>query len=244
VPSSTYDEWLREVPLVERKSKQTWRAKIEELRQAAREAGRPELLLANNEYGLGKPSQLVGFNRFTKSMVVTEFALEMYASGYDVAAFWDNSDGGQYSHDDQMLLATAEGYRFNPMHIGLEMLAESVGMQMLRMTVNFTNPNVHIARVHGFAAGAGSEQRVYLINKMQTAQLVRVELPARSAALTRATSMVDTTDHWGAKISSSISCTNVAREDKPSLSCNFELPPVSFTMLDGGSALGSAEYVI
>ena len=35
-------------------------------RVAAEEAGRPELLLANNEYGLGEPSNLVGFNRFTK----------------------------------------------------------------------------------------------------------------------------------------------------------------------------------
>merc|ERR1719506_287843 len=94
LPPGTYAEWLKEVPLVERKSKQTWRAKIEGLRKAAKEAGRPELLLANNEYGLGKPASLVGFNRFTKSMVSVEFALEMYVAGYDVAAFWDNSDGG------------------------------------------------------------------------------------------------------------------------------------------------------
>ena len=48
------DQYLNEVPLVEHKSKQSWRAKIAGLRQAAAEAGRPELLLANNEYGLGK----------------------------------------------------------------------------------------------------------------------------------------------------------------------------------------------
>ena len=47
------------------------------LRVAAEEAGRPELLLANNEYGLGKPSILVGFNRFTK--VRTKRQHELYA---------------------------------------------------------------------------------------------------------------------------------------------------------------------
>ena len=42
---------------------------IEGLRAAAEEAGRPELLLANNEYGLGKPNSLTGFNRFTKVLM-------------------------------------------------------------------------------------------------------------------------------------------------------------------------------
>ena len=45
----------------------------------------------------------------------------MYVSGYDVAAFWDNGDGGHADHDDQMLLSTASGYRFNPMRLAIEM---------------------------------------------------------------------------------------------------------------------------
>ena len=86
---------------MERKSGETWREKIAGLRQAAEEAGRPELMLANNEYGLGEPLNLEGFNRFTKSLVAVEFAMEMYVAGYDVAAFWDNHDGGNKNHDDQ-----------------------------------------------------------------------------------------------------------------------------------------------
>ena len=68
------------MPLVEHKSKQSWRAKIAGLRQAATEAGRPELLLANNEYSLGKAAV------FLKSLIVVELALEMYNSGYDTHA--------------------------------------------------------------------------------------------------------------------------------------------------------------
>jgi hypothetical protein len=50
LPAFTYQQWLNEVPLVEHKSGQTWREKIAELRVAAAEAGRPDFLLANNEY--------------------------------------------------------------------------------------------------------------------------------------------------------------------------------------------------
>ena len=111
LPPATFAEWLEEVPLLERKSNQTWRDKLTGLRAAAKAAGRPELLLANNEFGLGKPSALVNFSRYTKSLVVVEFALEMYVAGYDVAAFWDNGDGGMTDHTDHMLLSTAAGYR-------------------------------------------------------------------------------------------------------------------------------------
>jgi len=237
LPPGTYDEWLREVPLVERKSKQTWRTKITELRKAAKDAGRSNLLLANNEYGLGKPSSLVGFNRFTKSMVATEFALEMYVAGYDIAAFWDNSDGGSKDHDDQMLLATQEGYRFNPVRMGIEMLAQAAGLQMLSMTTVFTNPNVSVQRVHGFAASgnAGASPRIYLMNKMETPKKVQLQIPLGMGPLTTAFSMVDTSDHWGALVNSSVICAQAPHSEARTARriCEYELPAVSFTMLAG-----------
>lgn len=63
------------------------------MRKAAAAAGQPDFLLANNEYGLGKPSNMVGFNRFTKGLVNIEFAMELYIGGYDMAALWDNGCG-------------------------------------------------------------------------------------------------------------------------------------------------------
>ena len=57
-------------------------------------------------------------------MVAVELGMEMYVAGYDSAMFWDNG-GGDGGHDDQMLLSTREGpWRFNPMHIGFELLAQ------------------------------------------------------------------------------------------------------------------------
>ena len=32
-------------------------------------------------------------------MVAVELAMEMYVAGYDVAAFWDNGDGGDCGHE-------------------------------------------------------------------------------------------------------------------------------------------------
>ena len=127
-----------------------------------------------------------------------------------------------------MLFAQEEGWRFNPVHIGLEMLAESSGLRMLNVTSKYTNPNVHIDRVHGFAAVGDGRLRVYLINKMESVMSVRVTLPdAKYETGFTAESMVDTDDHWGARNTSiSVSCdgTGVGY-------CDVELPPVSFTLL-------------
>eukprot|EP00947_MAST-08B_sp_MAST-8B-sp1_P001296 g1296.t1 len=245
----TYAEWLEEVPLVERKTRQTWRDKIAGLRAAAEEAGVPGLLLANNEYGLGKPANLVGFNRFTKGMVVTEFALEMYAAGYDVAAFWDNSDGGHADHDDQMLLASQEDYRFNPSAMGLGLLSAAANNATM---LNLTTSN---RRVHGFATRGGGTRRartrahgieataeateateatdtgdtgdviirVFLMNKMESEQHVRLQLPA-GGKLGRGEAMVDTDDHWGTMRALDVKCTAATG------ACDLVLPAVSFSV--------------
>ena len=60
------------------------------------QTGEAHSLLTNNEYGLGHSENLVSFNKYTKSLVVVELALEMFVAGYDVA-FWDNGDGGNFS---------------------------------------------------------------------------------------------------------------------------------------------------
>lgn len=79
---------------MEHKSKQTWREKLLDLRATTKSLGKPDFLLMNNEYGLGKASAFAGnWSRFDKGLVAVELALEMYQSGYDIACFWDNGDG-------------------------------------------------------------------------------------------------------------------------------------------------------
>ena len=128
-----------------------------------------------------------------------ELALEMYASGYDIACFWDNGDGQhaavpapEGASAGHMLLDSKAGFRMNPMHLGLELLATAQNQSMLK--INTTAP-----RVHGFASRhePDGEIRIFLINKFEAQQKLRVVLPAGMHELDTIVSMVDTPDHWG-----------------------------------------------
>jgi len=176
---------------------------LKALRAAAEEAGRPDLLLANNEYGLVKPPTFApDFDRYTKAMVVTEFALEMYVSGYDMAAFWDTSDGGHLDHSEHMLTDTSSSYRFNPMHFGLEFLGRSTNGTKVQMTSGEEQ------RVHGFAAVSGTSDSpvviAYLLNKYAVPRSIQIEMEGIGTATgtarnATAESVVDTADHWGGR---------------------------------------------
>lgn len=224
----TVPMWMDEVPLMEHKSKETWQAKIAGLRAAAAEAGRPELLLANNEFGLGKPSLAFSdaggaWTRFLRSMVNVEFAMEMYLGGYDMAVFWDNHDGGSLEKADSMLMDTSSGYRFNPMHFGFEMLAESTNASMLSMVTSART-------VHGFAALTDSELLVYIINKFEEDQDTSIAIDGFGSdqnIVSELASMVDTDDHWGRMDTREVTC----GQHTAGLSCKFSLPGLSFSQL-------------
>jgi hypothetical protein len=86
MPAFTFQDYLEEVPLVEHKSKQTWRQKLSDLRATTKALGRPDFLLMNNEYGLGKESVFAGnWSRFDKGLVAIELALEMYSVRHYIA---------------------------------------------------------------------------------------------------------------------------------------------------------------
>ena len=107
----------------------------------------------------------------------------------------------------------------NPMHLGLELLATAQNQSMLQM-------NTSASRVHGFASrdelsGAVS---IFLINKFEVAQKLRVSLPVGALAPDSVVSMVDTTDHWG-------KLTAVQPVSCVSGTCQLTTPPVSFTVL-------------
>jgi hypothetical protein len=223
----TVPMWMDEVPLVEHKTKETWRQKIQGLRAAAREAGRPELLLANNEFGLGKAGAAFSdaggaWTKYLKSMVAVEFALEMYVSGYDIAVFWDNHDGGDKSNRDQKLMDTQSDYRFNPMHFGFEMLARSTTASMLTMTTSLKS-------VHGFAAMTSQELLVYVLNKAGGAQTTTIMIDGISkVGAAQLSSMVDTEDHWGRLESSS---GEYCQGGDGATTCTVTLPDMSFSLL-------------
>ena len=45
-------------------------------------------------------------------MVAVELAMEMYVAGYDVAAFWDNGDGGDGGHEADIFFLTHDSIIF------------------------------------------------------------------------------------------------------------------------------------
>ena len=157
---------------------------------------------------------------------MVELALEMYASGYDIACFWDNGDG-QHSivpspegaSAGHMLLDTKAHFRMNPMHLGLELLATAQNQTMLKI-------NTSAPRVHGFASRGepSDEVRIFLINKFEVQQKLRVVMPAGMRELATIVSMVDTPDHWGEVTApQQVACVSGV--------CEFAVPPVSFSML-------------
>jgi hypothetical protein len=170
--------------------------------------------------------------------VAVELALEMYQSGYDVACFWDNGDGATGSNPalppnpiaedgGHMLLETAAGYRMNPMHLGFELLAKAQNRTMLKL-------NTTAKRVHGFASleASSGHVQVFLINKFEVVQKIRVALPASGpAALAEGTltSMVDTADHWGTSVVLKLGPASGCRAG--SRVCELSLPALSFSLL-------------
>ena len=212
MPARTYHDWLNEVPLMDHKSNLTWRLRNAELRGAATAAGYPGLLFSNNEYGLGSGSNLINFTRFSKSLVVVEFAMELFIGNFTSSAYWDSAapDG-----TDQMLMDRRHGNRFNPSHFGLEMLFQSAGNELYNLTTSER-------RVHGFCAAAprSTNTTCYLINKLEKPAIVAIG-GARCASGVQVASLVDTADHWG-----TVQLTNMSSCD------SIPLPAVSFSKLE------------
>ena len=122
---------------------------------------------------------------------------------------------------------------------GFEMLANAQNKSMLNLSST-------AQRVHGFATWVPLSNAVelFVINKFEEAQNVTIDLPTalHECAVasdghpvqhvctkvvpvppTQAVSVIDTDDHWGTQVQSSIAC--VAHE------CTLLLPAVSFTRI-------------
>ena len=252
----TWDHYMTEVPLLDHKCKESWRARLAGLRNVTLSLGRPDFMLMNNEFGLGKPGSYKGrWNRYQKALAAIEFNMELHIAGFDVACMWDNGAGyhtpdgkwhcancgnngeGVLTSDHMLLSALDEKtgahlpldqYRLNPVHHGMEMLSQAQNQTMLHV-------NSSGYRLHGFASrNASGVIKIFLINKYNgTSQKVRLTLPQGAMAPSSVITLeddVDTTipgsEHWGVVRSpQKLSCAQNV--------CEFELPPLSFSMLTG-----------
>lgn len=168
-----------------------------ELRAYAEELGYPDLMFANNEYGLSQfeHERFVDFDRFDYSLVALEFLQDLFIGQFDMAAYWSNvPSGGRLGGErsERSLIDTESGNRLNPLHFGFEMLSSALGKRLVRM-----DSGSHVA--YGFATLEDGQLEVFLLNK--TNENEPIELNIRGSARPRSTaiitSLVDTPDHWG-----------------------------------------------
>lgn len=193
-----FDEWRREHPLRDRKNFErktggrVWREAADVYRQIARRAGRPDLLIANNEYGLGKERNLRGFDRYSRGLLLTDFLSELLIGNWDRTAFWSTVLPGASEHrDGGGLLSPRHGYRKNPFHLGMALIAAAQGGEFLR---SFTLDESS----YGYAVKRGDTALVFVLNKSDSDRAIRVRFDGRLEERLAATAMVKTDDGFGA----------------------------------------------
>ena len=213
LPTATFEEWLDEVPLRDRKNGdksaggRKWRYAANDYRGWATEVGR-NLLISNNEYGFG--SEMTGFSRYTKGLLMTEMIMEHAIGNWYSTCFWDltrGMDGG--------LLDKQADFRRNPVGIGMNMLADCQGGSFLHTI------STSLRGVHGFAAKKNDLLILYILNKTPNDQSLTVSSVDNTYNNSFARQMLNSPDGYGILTNATIS-----KEDGH---YSINLPALSFT---------------
>lgn len=220
--SITVAEWQKQYPVyIEKRGSFSERAI--ELRRAARKLGYPNLMLANNEYGLAqfKSDRFIGFTRYQYSLVIVELLQDLFIGQFDMAALWSNvaarKSGGE-DREKKRLIDTRNGNRLNPMHLGFELLSSAQDKRLAKIAGGGPSG-------YGFAAIGDGTIELFVLNKApaattSSAEVLGMRLPDQTG---KQVSMVDTADHWG----------NL-KEAPVAVSGNriaLNLPPMSYTKI-------------
>ncbi len=218
LPPGTFWQWQNELPLRDRKNhNRAWRDEIPILQQAAVEAGYPDLKFANNEYGIGKGSNVIGFDRYTKSLLVVDMLQEHFIGNWYMSCYWSVLLGS----DQGSVASRGNNYRLNAMHYGFQMLGKAQGGNMLEMT---DEGNVS---VYGFAAEKEGEYLLYLINKANSDQNINVmlEMPAgMKTEFSEGSTMINSEDGFGVLVSATVNSGDAN-------TYSAVLPPLSYSRL-------------
>ena len=213
----TYDQWLTEIPLRDRKNFRAYRSAANSYRAAAAAVGRSGLKIADNEYGLGNYS---GFGKFSIGMMLTEFLMEHFIGNWDSTCYWDMS---------AMIVAKTNGsYRINPIGLGMQLLADAQGGEYLG-TIATT-----ASGVHGFAARKDGVPIVYLFNKSGSTHTVNLQLTGTTATTATARRMEDTPADSGYGQLVSVPVTIQGSQGSQ---FSVDIPPMTFTEVIFASSL-------
>jgi hypothetical protein len=215
-------DWQQHYPFSIQKRGQ-YSEKALALRQYATELGYPDLMFANNEYGLAQfyKERFIGFDRFDYGLVSIEFLQDLFIGQFDMAAFYanvlaDNPRGG--ARAERRLINTKAGNRLNPFHFGLELLSSAQGKRLVRLEGGGTDG-------YGFAALSDNQLEVFLLNKSSAPNSVELRIVGATeiGPTGLMTSLVDTPDHWGKLEETPI------RVDAQSIT--VVLPPLSYSKI-------------
>ena len=159
--TGTPEKWMDDSPIFGGATS----TKIAGIRAKATELGYPDLLVANNEWGLS--IKMKGFDKYTTSLVAVEYLLDLFQNGFDMACFWNTQwPGKAHAH----LLDFRDDYAFNPIAKGFELLSPALEQEMLASRSSEDT-------VVGFACQdkASETYQVFLLNKNTTAISVAIE---------------------------------------------------------------------
>ncbi|MCP4272027.1 MAG: hypothetical protein GY781_08670 [Gammaproteobacteria bacterium] len=219
LPPGTFDEWLVEVPLLDRKNNaRAWRDAANSYRDTAKSLGRPGLLISNNEYGMGKSPNYKGFDQYSKGLLLTDMLQEFVLGNWFTTAFWSNI---RPTGAEDALINHQQNNRMNSFHLGMGLLANAQGTMMVESSSD------HL-QVYGFTSKTTDEVSVYLLNKSLKAQPVNIAVAGVDLEHTNkpvATTMVGTKDKWGKYVSTAITYT------KASNKFTGTLPALSYTQI-------------
>jgi hypothetical protein len=214
---SGLDDWMTEVPLRDRRNGVTnttpngrdYRSAAHQYRTWATELGRPDLLIADNEYGFGHIKQFTNFDCYTKGLLVTEIIMEHVIGNWFSTCFWDLC-----RWIDEGLLDEKSGtYRLNPAHLGMQLLAQAHNGTFLHAISggatttdeggNNNNNNQqqqqqqqqqNLTNVHGFAAMDATNKNkilVYILNKSGRGHAIQLTM-AQNESIQNASAIVMT----------------------------------------------------
>jgi len=192
----TLADWQQQFPFVDEK-RGSYSDRALALRAYAKQLGYPNLMFANNEYGLAhKKDRYIGFNRFDFGLVAIEFLQDLYIGKFDMAAFWSNVSANNNERPDsegQTLIDTALGNRLNPVHFGFELLSSAQGKKLVKIEQG--DPGGY-----GFAALSDDTLEIFLLNKTNVSSKINIKIEGDKKINSegKIVSMIDTTDHWGA----------------------------------------------
>jgi len=219
LPPGTFDEWMVEVPLLDRKNNaRAWRNSANGYREIAKSLGRPGLLISNHEYGMGKSKNYNGFDRYSKGLLLTEMLQEFVLGNWFTTAFWSNI---RPTGAEDALINHQQNNRMNPFHLGMGLLADAQGAMMVESSSDHK-------QVYGFTSKTVDEVTVYLLNKSLKTQLINIAVTGVSLDHTNkpvSTTMVNTEDQWGEHVSAAI--TYAKAENK----FTGTLPALSYTQI-------------